>query len=243
MLKVLIADDEFIVRRAIRRIGEWEQLGMEVCGETSDGYAMLTFILEQKPDIVILDMRMPGMSGEDILEELKKRDIKIKIIVVSGFDSFSYVRKALRYGVADYILKPVDRTEFNDILKKIGQELLRGTEKEKGDMDICGLIKADIEKNYPEELSLARFAENYYMNKDVLSRLYKKKYGTGITEYINQVRLEQAKLLLLWGYQIGKVSEMVGYHDVNYFSRIFKKKFGMSPSEYIRSEQEKDSSQ
>lgn len=115
MLKVLIADDEFIVRRAIRRIGEWEQLGMEVCGETSDGYATLTFILEQKPDIVILDMRMPGMSGEDILEELKKRDIKIKIIVVSGFDSFSYVRKALRYGVADYILKPVDRTEFNDI--------------------------------------------------------------------------------------------------------------------------------
>lgn len=242
MLKVLIADDEFIVRRAIRRIGQWEEFGMEVCGETENGYATLDFILEKKPDIMILDMRMPGMSGEEILEELKKRNIKITIVIVSGFDSFEYVRKALRYGVADYILKPVDRTEFNQILKKIGKELLSCARDEREKTDICERIREDINKNYPGELSLSGLAESYYINKDVLSRLFKRKYGTGITDYINQVRLEQAKLLLLWGYQISRVSEMVGYHDVNYFSRVFKKKYGMSPSEYVKLEQERDSS-
>lgn len=242
LLKVLIADDEFIVRRAIRRIGQWEAFDMEICGETEDGYATLDFIIKQRPDIMILDMRMPGMSGEEILEELKKRDIRIKIIVVSGFDSFEYVRKALRYGVVDYILKPVNRTEFNEILKKTGQELSSSAPKEKTEKDICGQIKEEIDKNYSQNLAVSGFAERYFVNKDVLSRLFKKKYGVGITEYINSVRLEQAKLLLLWGYPVGRASEMVGYHDVNYFSRIFKKKYGMPPSAYVKTEQEKDSS-
>ena len=125
---------------------------------------------------MILDMRMPGMSGEEILEELKKRDIRIKIIVVSGFDSFEYVRKALRYGVVDYILKPVNRTEFNEILKKTGQELSSSAPKEKTEKDICGQIKEEIDKNYSQNLAVSGFAERYFVNKDVLSRLFKKKY-------------------------------------------------------------------
>lgn len=242
MIRVLIADDEFIVRRAIRRIGLWEEFGMEVIGEADNGYAALDFILKNRPDVVILDMRMPGISGEDILEELKHREIKITIMVVSGFDSFEYARKALQYGVVDYILKPIDRNEFNKVLKKISGNFLKDNYHEKAEKNFCEQIREDIEREYQKDISLTWFSEKYFLNKDSLSRMYKKKYGVGITEYINQVRLEQAKVLLLLGYQISKVSEMVGYNDVNYFSRIFKKRFQISPSEFIRSEQGKSSS-
>lgn len=244
VIKVLIADDEFIVRRAIRRIGRWEEFGMEVVAEAENGIEALEYIALHRPELVILDMRMPGMSGEVILEELQQRKIKVHIIVVSGYDSFEYARRAIRYGVEDYILKPIERMEFNEVLSRISHEI----QKEEGVQDlekttllcsekgICEQIKQDIEQSYRENISLTLFAEKYYINRDVLSRIYKKKYGVGITEYINQVRLEQAKLLLLLGYQITRVAEMVGYKEVNYFSRIFRKKYGMSPSEYVKGE-------
>ena len=71
------------------------------------------------------------------------------------------------------------------------------------------------------------------MNKDVLSRLFKKKYGVNITSYINDVRLTQAKIYLVAGYNSAQVSEMVGYHDSNYFSRVFKKYYGISPTQLV----------
>lgn len=238
MIEVLIADDEIIVRKAIRKMGIWEKYGMEVVGEAENGIQVLEFIRKKMPDVLILDMCMPGVSGERILEILEEEKIRIKVVVVSGYDSFEYARKALRYGVADYILKPIDRTEFNEILKKISEEFQNKRTLPEREKSVCDKIKEQIEKDYRNDISLSYFAENYFLNKDALSRMYKKKFGTGITEYINKVRLEQAKILLLLGYSISKTSDMVGYKDVNYFSRIFKKKYDISPTEFIKMEKE-----
>lgn len=236
MLRVMIADDERIVRKAVRAVGRWEEYHMEIIGEAADGMEALEMIRKEEPDVVFLDMKMPGMSGGDLLEALSGGKIHPDVVIISGFDDFEYARTALKYGALDYILKPVDRNEFNRVLENISRHLA-GRDKDvvlsAPDGDIASQVKERIEKEYEQDISLARFAGEYFMNKDVLSRLFKKKYGTGITDYINRVRLEQAKVLLAFGYSSTETAERTGYHDINYFSRVFKKYFAMTPSEYV----------
>lgn len=234
MLKVLIADDERIVRKTLRLIGNWDEYEMEIVGEAQNGMEALEMIDQLKPDILLLDMKMPGLSGNQILEQLTGDRKRIHVIVISGYDDFEYARMALKYGAIDYLLKPINRNEFNQALNRIyenEQKLqIQGVERKK---DALEQIKDKIDTNYMEDISLTNLAEAYFMNSDVLSRLFKKKYGVNITSYINDVRLTQAKIYLTAGYNSAQVSEMVGYHDSNYFSRVFKKYYGMSPTQFV----------
>jgi len=238
MIKVMIADDEHMVRRTIRAVGKWEENGMEIIGEARNGIEALEIIKKEKPEVLFLDMRMPGLSGSEILERLGEREEKPIVVIVSGYDDFEYARKALKYGAMDYILKPIERNVFNKVLERIGEKIKtegNGKRAIAPYKDVAEKIKENIEEEYAKDISLTYYAENFYMNKEVLSRLFKKKYGVGITAYINYIRLEQAKVLLSLGYSSTHTAEMVGYHDVNYFSRIFKKTYEMTTSEYVES--------
>ena len=119
MLKVLIADDERIVRKTLRLIGNWDEYGMEIVGEAQNGIEALNMITQLKPDVLLLDMKMPGFSGKYILEQMVDQKEKIHVIIISGYDDFEYARMALKYGAIDYILKPINRNEFNQALYKI----------------------------------------------------------------------------------------------------------------------------
>lgn len=237
MIKVLIADDENIVRRTIRLIGNWEENGMEIAGEAGNGVEAVEMIREIKPDLILLDMKMPGYTGEEVLNIIEKEYPACSVIVISGYDDFRYAKVALKYGAVDYILKPIDRNELNAALKKVYVRYgSRGnTDGVLRIKDISEQIRERIDTGYAEDISVGSLAGEYYVNKDVLSRSFKKKYGMGISAYINHIRLEQAKVYLLAGYSITKAAELVGYHDVNYFSRIFKKIYGVSPSRYLES--------
>ncbi len=238
MIKVMIADDERMVRRTLKAVGKWEENGMEIVGEAQNGIEALEILENEKPDVLFLDMRMPGLSGSEILERLGQKEEKPITVIVSGYDEFEYARTALKYGAVDYILKPIERNAFNRLLESIAAKLKDAGEGKSAFTpykDVAQRIKEDIEEEYAKDISLTYYAESYYINKEVLSRLFKKKYGVGITAFINHVRLEQAKVLLSLGYSSTRSAEIVGYHDVNYFSRIFKKTYGMTPSEYIES--------
>lgn len=238
MIKVMIADDERMVRRTLKAVGKWEENGMEIVGEAQNGIEALEILENEKPDVLFLDMRMPGLSGSEILERLGQKEGKLITVIVSGYDEFEYARTALKYGAVDYILKPIERNAFNRLLERIAEKIKDAGEGKSAFApykDVAQRIKEDIEEEYAKDISLTYYAESYYMNKEVLSRLFKKKYGVGITAFINHVRLEQAKVLLSLGYSSTRSAEIVGYHDVNYFSRIFKKTYGMTPSEYVES--------
>lgn len=234
MIKVLIADDENIIRRTIRLIGNWEENNMEIIGEAKNGLEAVELIRDKSPDLILLDMKMPGYSGEEVLNIIEENNIGSSVIVISGYDDFQFAKVALKYGAVDYILKPIDRNELNRALEQVRKKYSDRLE-EKGivrQKDTTEQIKDRIDREYAENLSLSSLAKEYYMNKDVLSRTFKKKYGVGLTSYINHIRLEQAKAYLLAGYSSTQAAELVRYHDVNYFSRIFKKAYGISPSKY-----------
>lgn len=112
MIRMILADDEPIITRGIQKLVDWNSLGIEVVGEYADGKAALEGILSLKPDIALLDIYMPKKTGIDILKEVRALDLHTQIIFISGFQDFQYARDALKYGAADYLLKPVIRDEL-----------------------------------------------------------------------------------------------------------------------------------
>lgn len=124
MLKVLIVDDEYIMRQGLRYMLKWEEEGYEIVGETSNGKEALELIEKYHPHIIISDIVMPVMDGVDFTEVIRKMYPQIPIIILSGYDNFEYVKRTLLSGVVDYILKPslspeVLRASLEKAVKKL----------------------------------------------------------------------------------------------------------------------------
>jgi two-component system response regulator YesN len=123
MYKVLIMDDEIWSRKVIKQLGEWDKLQLTIIGEAEDGTQGLRMIAELTPDIVVTDMRMPGIDGVELLKVLNDNHPLLKIIVMSGYDDFVYLRQAIRSQAKEYLLKPVDPEELNAALAQCVREL------------------------------------------------------------------------------------------------------------------------
>ena len=118
-LKVLIADDEAKVGQLVKRLIEWDEIGLECIGIAQDGQTAYDRIVAESPDIVITDIRMPVLTGLEMIQKASEQGIHCHFIVVSGYKYFDYAQKALKYGVEDYLLKPIDEVELNRQLRKI----------------------------------------------------------------------------------------------------------------------------
>ncbi|MDQ6418456.1 response regulator [Paenibacillus sp. LHD-117] len=135
-MKVIIVDDEGWTRDIIKRFGAWESHDMEIVGEAEDGAGALELIEAHTPDIVITDMRMPGIDGVELMRVVKGRYPDIRMIVISGYDDFELARHALLHGAIDYILKPVDATELNAALDRCRLSLLSADKEEQLVIDL-----------------------------------------------------------------------------------------------------------
>lgn len=129
MYKVLIMDDEPWSREVVKALGQWESLNFSVAGEGEDGTQGLRLIGELKPDVVITDMRMPGIEGVELLKTINERFPCVKIIVMSGYDDFVYLKQAIRSRALEYLLKPIDPEELNACLRQCALELDQAREK------------------------------------------------------------------------------------------------------------------
>lgn len=123
MWKAVIADDERIIVKGLRKLVDWGALGITVVGEAGDGQQLMQVIEETQPDIVLSDIRMPGHTGLEVLRWYEKHYTGAKFIFASGFQEFSYAKEALRHGAVDYLLKPVGRRDLETALKKATQQL------------------------------------------------------------------------------------------------------------------------
>jgi len=115
-MKVLIADDEALIREGLKLVVDWDKLGFTICGEASDGDETLKCILELEPDLVLLDIRMPNLQGTEIVQMARERNYKGHFIIISGFSDFKYAQAAIRYGVDYYLTKPIDEDELSQAL-------------------------------------------------------------------------------------------------------------------------------
>lgn len=119
MLKVLIADDEEKVCQLIRGLIPWEELGFAVVGMAGDGLTALSMAREQRPDILITDIRMPGLDGIQLIGAAKEELPALRCIIISGYRHFDYAHNAIKFGVEDYLLKPLQKKELISTLEKL----------------------------------------------------------------------------------------------------------------------------
>lgn len=397
MYQVLIVDDEPFVRQGIRVILDWESHGFQIAAEAKNGLEAIELLRTQKFDLVLMDIKMPGMSGLEVAAKIRSGISKrIKIVLLSGFSEFAYAQQALKYNITNYLLKPLDPDELAKVLDETCKELdrqsmveqarretasvvgahylmetLTGRKNEKvaknleklfngqnnfaylyveidenddtftqlnqeeqlesfwelydylantlgkfkgnllcnvdkkqlyelgiilsdqlykanycedqeafleklkvrtnlafgyclkwyvgcqvetindilvsylsaldvksnegsdGDGELLSRIEDEIQKNYRENLSLKELSDRYFINSAYLGQLFKKRYGIYFKDYLNCVRIEKAKELLLSSNEkIYKISELVGYNNVDYFINKFTKVVGTTPSKY-----------
>ena len=122
MLKILIVDDEPDICELIHKLIDWEGLELVSLGSSWNGIDAMEIILRQKPDIVITDIQMPGMTGLEVIERASQQNLPTKFIVISGYREFEYAQQAIRFGVEDYLLKPISKTDLNLLLKRLLRE-------------------------------------------------------------------------------------------------------------------------
>lgn len=122
MLKLLIADDERMIRESISALIDWNSLGIELIGICSDGIEAYNMILDETPDIVLTDIRMPGISGLELVERISQTDMDTQFIILSGFGEFEYAKQAMKYRVHHYLLKPSNEEQIIESMKDVIKE-------------------------------------------------------------------------------------------------------------------------
>lgn len=123
METLLIADDEKNIRDGLKCILDWEELGFTLCGEAANGEEALSSILKNNPSLVLLDIRMPKLSGIDIIRIAREQGYSGRFIILSGYSDFAYAQAAIRYGVEYYLTKPIDEDELLDAINTIREAI------------------------------------------------------------------------------------------------------------------------
>ena len=163
MIKVFLVEDEVIIRESVKNSIDWEKEGYEFAGEASDGELALPLILEEKPDIVITDIRMPFMDGLELSRIVKEKLPDTKIIILSGYDDFGYAKEAIKIGVTEYLLKPVSAAVLLEHLQEVADKI----QKQQDEKEMLLVYQQEMQENekliktkflrelFSEEISLA----------------------------------------------------------------------------------------
>ena len=168
MYKVMLVDDERLILQGVLNIIDWEKLGMEVIHMAENGKEALDKYKENPVDIIITDINMPVITGLELIMKIKEINKRAKFIVLSGYDEFSYARTAMKYGVENYILKPINEEELEAALIDINKKIKDEKEEENIILEknsiIMKLLNGNVDSN-----------ELYYL-KDIIRLEFKNKY-------------------------------------------------------------------
>lgn len=223
-------------------------IGMREGWDTShtfaDGETALQYLFENEVDVVITDIQMPGISGLDMIEKVRKVNREIPIIIISGYGRFDYAQRAIDLGVYKYITKPVSpdeimqtleqlATERKEQIEKISQKIALG--KEGSAINNLLILRAIeyLHENYMQKLTLQSVSDILYISPNYFSSLFHKVTGDKFSDYLLVFRMEKSKQFLSnVAYKVSDVAELVGFSDARYFISAFNKKYGVTPGEY-----------
>lgn len=259
MYRVLIADDEVIERAVLYKILQKNFGDQCVIFQAENGREALRIYEEEKIQIVILDIEMPGIGGIEAAQAIREKDKECCIIFLTAFDEFSYAKKAIMVRALDYLLKPCDRQELmlvmEEAMRLAGEHVKSGTEgglvlsgggetdgsateylEEDGNVrlsKVAELIRRHIHENYMYDLSMQDLARTMNYSEAYFCKLFKQCFNKNFTSYLTQYRVNEAKKMLEQPtVNVKEIGKAVGYTDSNYFAKVFKRITGQSPTEY-----------
>ncbi len=240
MIRVLMVDDEPLVRHGVAAGMDWASLGCEVVGEAQSGEEGLALARRLKPDLIITDIRMPKMDGITMMNMLREEGCAARCIVLTAHSDFEYARGALLFGADDYLLKPFRDQELTHAVARVCRKMesapAANTPAVKKEPEATGYVRQAMDYiagHYADEsISIATIAEHLCVSEGHLSHVFKKQTGMTVTNYLTKTRIDAAMVLLQTGrVKVYEAAAAVGYKDVTYFSATFKKLTGLSPSE------------
>lgn len=214
MLKVLIADDEVKVCQLIFHLIDWEAIGLEVVGIVNDGKSAYQFVCKKRPDIVITDIRMPNYDGIELIRKLKEQFPDIYFIIISGYSHFEYAHSAIKYGVEDYLLKPLKKKELQSTLNKIieKQNAVRAIASEKEKLQsLVHNAEEKVRKNLLAEMLINPDGVELAFKHKTINQEYHCHFVDGyftilkIQPFLSDEVISEAALALL----LSKIQDMV----------------------------------
>lgn len=246
MLKVLVVEDEEMIRRGIVLAVDWAALDCVVVGEAANGEEALAAVERYHPSLIITDLKMPRMDGIEMLRRLREKGNQAYVIILTAYDSFAYAQSALRLGAVDFLLKPFHDGELEQAVQTLRRRIEQGTETphpsappmlglKKGDKSKYVLQAMDyIGEHYQDpNITVGEIAQHLGLSEGHLSHTFKKETDYTLLNYLTRYRIHKAmELLRDCRLKVYEVAEQVGYRDITYFSATFKKLVGISPSEY-----------
>ncbi len=237
-MRVMIVDDEPFIRKGLEQLIELSGSDCKVVAEAGNGIEALDVLKREKVDLIFADIKMPGMSGLDMIERIKKYGLSdAHIVILTGFADFELARRAMSYGIKDYLLKPIQTEELKEILakaeknyadrisqvykeqKKLLMELLE--EKENEEISESGVVSQVLEKQKDINTLIAEVKRN-----DDIRKQEKREIGYEVDEYIKQHYKENISLK--------QISERFHVNNV-YLGQLFKRRHNMLFKDYIYS--------
>jgi two-component system response regulator YesN len=143
MLRVVLADDEPIILEGLRTLVDWNRLGFDICGEALDGEDALQLIRTYEPHLVVTDIRMPVIDGLQLIERAAALQVQSKFLILSGYGDFQYAKKAMQYGVANYLMKPPDEAELEHAVAALAADIRK--EEERRRYEKSALLRIELE--------------------------------------------------------------------------------------------------
>jgi two-component system response regulator YesN len=247
MLDLLIVDDEPRIRNGLSRF-DWSRSGFNLVGSAWSGDAALDLIAAHgAPDVLMTDVRMPGMDGIELARAVRGAHPQCEVIFLSGFADLEFIQAAFEIGAVQYLVKPLDEDELRKALASIQERCAETTTHEppvptaEGSRNqtrpATSRARQAVELMRHEfsraSLSLASIAERLETHPNYLSSCIRQEIGTTFSQCLEALRMERAKTLLEdTTLPVHVIAKRVGFNDSRYFSVRFKRSTGMTPRSF-----------
>ena len=201
-MKLMIVDDEPYIREGLKKLINWEEYNSRIVAEAGNALEAIRILKSKKADVIFIDIKMPGMTGLELIEKIKKDRLSdAHIVILTGFADFEYARTAMKLGVTDYLLKPVQTEELKGLLEKVitlKAERIDRIYREQKEV-ICGLLEEDESENVSAAELLERHKDiepliDAVRKKEEIKSAEKKDIMKSIDAYIDEHYRENISL-------------------------------------------------
>ena len=252
--KVMVVDDEAIVRESVARQIPWDKYQMELVHTSENAVDALAYLKDHPVDLMLVDVRLPVISGLELVREVQKNYPSTQFIMISGYADFEYAREAMRSHALDYLLKPLndvsllsairkaqeswEQRQFSQSLKELGMDVPGDPDVQKVSysptvVQILAIVDEEIAN---PDLTLKWISsQRMYLNETYLSRLFQREIGEKFSAYLARQRMMLAMRLMLRTpqMQIQEIAQQTGFGDnPQYFSSVFHRYTHMTPREF-----------
>ncbi len=240
MRSVVLVDDEYWALCGFEVMFPWQKFGYRIIGKYEDAFTAIEAICEQKPDLVLTDIRMPGMTGLELIKQSRERGVRNTVfVIISSYSEFDYARTALKEGAFDYLLKPITPVDAESFLSRLNAYLDEKMNVPNTNENVptnnaqFNSLLEYVSEHFCEPLQLKNLASRFYINVSYCSELFSDKLGMSFSKYLNKLRIEKScALLRTTAMPIADIGMECGFSENANFTRVFKQMMDETPTQY-----------